>query len=919
MGSPQQQPSLPGHQAVRGWVTRSRQLAADAPVPVKVLVIALVCVFAPALVGIALLAALLYAPYALWTGDRSWLASISVALWGIAVTAAEAKGAAGPRYLLMLLPAIVAVVARVGLLGRMQVPCRTAAWVLIWSLPIGIAAFRLWHSQRLFGPGAAWLIALVVLGWRLAKALQESREQIRRSGMSSALAAPYAMAAAGSGVYPVGLGPASAEAGAATGAGTATGAGAGPTGTGPIGTAPTGTAPTGNAPTGTGPAATGHGPGQASGTGAPGGRPLTGVGSRGPAWAGARGGTGLGTGAGPAAGTGHAPGTGPGARTATGIVRAAQGSRGLHSLDADGGQQGRQGQPADEWPVITVDEAMAELNAMIGLAAVKDQVRSITAWVEAARRRAIAGHGTEKPMQHFVFLGPPGTGKTSVARVLAKIFYAFGLLDAPTVVEAQRADLVGEYLGATAIKTNELVDSALGGVLFIDEAYSLVNEGDGQGDRFGNEAVQALLKRAEDDREHLIIILAGFERQMESFLASSPGLNSRFGVRIKFPTYTSAELMALAETAVQGGGEVLHPDARPVLRRLFEEVGRRRMTDELGNGRFVRSLLARAKQQRDVRVMAGPAEPTATELVTLRGDDIELAYAELTSRFRGYTDTPTVEAALAELDGLVGLEPVKRQVHEIVAQLQVARLRDRQGLASQPPSRHFVFTGPPGTGKTTVARIIGRIFAALGLLVRPEVIEAHRADLVGEHLGSTAIKTSKLIDSAMGGVLFIDEAYALHNDAYAGGDAFGSEAVATLLKRAEDDRERLVVVLAGYTADMDRLLRSNPGLASRFSTRIAFPSYTATQLSQIAQVIAAQAGDTFDAEAVPVLQSIFTRAVEAGRIDTLGNGRFARSLFERACASRDVRVSLQGDAASAADLTTVLAADLLTAYRELAG
>jgi len=600
-----------------------------------------------------------------------------------------------------------------------------------------------------------------------------------------------------------------------------------------------------------------------------------------------------------------------------GTVQAAQSAGGVRNLDR--GQQARGPQQAAQWPHITVDDAMAELTAMVGLTAVKDQMRSMTASVEAARRRAIAGHGAEKPMQHFVFLGPPGTGKTAVARIVAKIFYAFGLLDSPAVVEAQRADLVGEYLGATAIKTNQLIDSALGGVLFIDEAYSLVNESDGQGDRFGNEAVQALLKRAEDDRENLIIILAGYERQMDAFLSGNPGLNSRFGIRVKFPTYSPAELMALTEHALAAKSELLDPDARPVLREIFDEVGRRRLADELGNGRFVRSLLARAGQQRDVRVMAGPGEPTPTELVTLRGEDVQLAYAELTTRFRGYTDTPTVDGALAELDALVGLEPVKRQVHEIVAQLQVARLRDRQGLASQPPSRHFVFTGPPGTGKTTVARIIGRIFAALGLLVRPEVIEAHRGDLVGEHLGSTAIKTSKLIDSAMGGVLFIDEAYALHNEAYSGGDAFGSEAVATLLKRAEDDRERLVIVLAGYTDDMDRLLRSNPGLASRFSTRIAFPSYTAVELSEIAQVIATKAGDAFDADALPVLHSIFMQAVENGRIDVLGNGRFARSLFERACASRDVRVSLQGDQATAADLTTVLAADLLTAYRELAG
>ncbi|HUN36420.1 MAG TPA: AAA family ATPase [Trebonia sp.] len=582
---------------------------------------------------------------------------------------------------------------------------------------------------------------------------------------------------------------------------------------------------------------------------------------------------------------------------------------------------GRQQPPAAPRPKpqISIEDAMAELDSMVGLAGVKEQVRSIAASIEAARRRAVAGVSTDKPMRHFVFLGPPGTGKTTVARVIGKIFYAFGLLDLPDVVEAQRSDLVGEYLGATAIKTNELIDTALGRVLFIDEAYSLVNEGDGQADRFGIEAVQTLLKRAEDDRENLIIILAGYEQQTEAFLGSNPGLASRFASRIRFPTYSPSELLALADAQLAAKGEVLAPPARPTLWRILEEVGRRRITDELGNGRFVRTLLEKAGQARDVRVMGAGYEPDAVDLITVDAGDLDRAFNELTSRLRGYEDTPTLESALAELNELIGLEPVKQQVQAIAAQLRVAKLRDRQGLSSQPPARHFVFTGPPGTGKTTVARILGRIFAALGLLVRPEVIEAHRADLVGDHLGATAIKTNKLVDSALGGVLFIDEAYSLINSGYTGGDAFGAEAVATLLKRAEDDRDRLVIVLAGYPADMDRFLRSNPGLGSRFSTRVAFPSYSARDLSEVALLLAEQAGDMFEPDAERALADIFDRAVRSGRIDELGNGRFARSLFERACAYRDVRVVRLGlaESATAEELTTLTAADVLAAFEEL--
>ncbi|MFE3092912.1 AAA family ATPase [Streptomyces sp. NPDC059248] len=283
----------------------------------------------------------------------------------------------------------------------------------------------------------------------------------------------------------------------------------------------------------------------------------------------------------------------------------------------------------------------------------------------------------------------------------------------------------------------------------------------------------------------------------------------------------------------------------------------------------------------------------------------------------GPTDPALLADALAELERMVGMEPVKRQVKALSAQLEMARLRAGQGLPVQPPKRHFVFSGPSGTGKTTVARILGRVFYALGLLGGDHLVEAQRSDLVGEFLGQTAVKANELIDSAVGGVLFVDEAYSLSNSGYAKGDAYGDEALQVLLKRAEDSRDHLVVILAGYPEGMDRLLAANPGLTSRFTTRVDFPSYRPLELTRIGEVLAAENGDGWDEEAVEELRSICGHVVDQRWIDELGNGRFLRTLYEKSCAYRDLRLSGYPGTPTREDLSTLRLPDLMQAYGEV--
>ncbi|MCR5735031.1 MAG: AAA family ATPase [Lachnospiraceae bacterium] len=463
--------------------------------------------------------------------------------------------------------------------------------------------------------------------------------------------------------------------------------------------------------------------------------------------------------------------------------------------------------------VIKHESYEKQLDAIIGMENVKKKIAEFANFVKFKQKVEDADPHAKIPdsNMHMIFTGNPGTGKTTVARIMVDLLYEVGMIRERKYIEVERKDLVGEHIGKTALKTGEVIERALNGVLFIDEAYSLA-PGD-SGNDFGAEAIATLIKAMEDHKGDLVVIFAGYRDEMRRFEQINPGISSRIGYRFDFEDYTCDELVDMFSNRVTASGFTIDADALSRVKTVSDYYRRKK---NFGNGRFI----ARLWQDTLTKHSSNYDEDT---LMKITEADIPTV-AEM-------NNTSIKKSNNASLDGFVGLKEVKAQMELFEKWVKFTVDAREKGLRIPAASLHMVFSGNPGTGKTTVARVVAQKLYDLGIIMENKVVEADRSTLVSNHVGETALKTHDVIESAMGGVLFIDEAYMLAEEGST--NNFGAEAVNTLMKVMEDKKEDFVVIFAGYKKEMKDFLNINPGIESRIGYTFNFEDYDASELLEI--------------------------------------------------------------------------------------
>lgn len=517
--------------------------------------------------------------------------------------------------------------------------------------------------------------------------------------------------------------------------------------------------------------------------------------------------------------------------------------------------------------LLKIGESEKQLNELIGLSGIKESIKKIKAY-------ALMNKGSDALNIHMCFLGNPGCGKTEVARFVAGILYENKILPTKKVIEVDRSGLVSEYFGATAEKTRSVIARAMGGVLFIDEAYALANNADTGGiTDYGREAIDTLVKAMEDHRGEFCVIFAGYRNEMQKMLSVNPGLKSRIQFTLDFPNYSREELKEITMLMLKKRKYTIGEAA---LSRMLDITDVRRKDPNFANAREIRNIL-------DQVIMCQNLRCAGTE-------DTEIGIVDVNKYIQdAKINLPTSSTGAAkkiltgeeELDQLIGLSVVKRMVRKIKAYA-----KRNQGLADF--NLHMCFYGNPGTGKTEVARILSRILYDAGVLDEAKLVETDAHGLIGKYVGETAPKTLAKINDAMGGVLFIDEAYSLAGGTTVNGGAtsYGEEAIAVLLKEMEDRRGQFCTILAGYRDEMVKMISTNPGLESRIQFTLEFPDYTREELGLIAQSFLEKKGYSIDDEALNRLLDIMEYFRNR---PNFANARTVRNVLDQVIMNQNLR------------------------------
>lgn len=530
-------------------------------------------------------------------------------------------------------------------------------------------------------------------------------------------------------------------------------------------------------------------------------------------------------------------------------------------------------------------EALEETSNLIGLKEFKTFVIELVSFIDFQEKRKQNGFKVEKGSYHTMFLGNAGVGKTTAAKILAKILYGLGIVNTSNVVEVSRVDLVSDIVGQTAIRTKEAINKAMHGVLFIDEAYALARGGNQD---FGKEAIDTLVKEMEDKKDEFIVILAGYTEEMEAFLKTNGGLPSRISNTITFQDYNANELLKIAEDMIAAKEYTLEKDLSKKLKSLLESKQIKGKKD-IGNARLVRNLIESALRKHALNYRKDPH----LEINVLTAADFSII-----------DNSFSLEE---ELNLIVGQNKIKDFVRSLESQVYIEKQREKFNLMKNKQSLHMVFSGNPGTGKTTFARIIAKMLKEMGILKKGHLVEVDRSQLVGQYMGHTAVKTKNIIESAVGGVLFIDEAYSLSQD----NDNFGKEAIDTLVKYMEDYHEDLVVIVAGYDEEMQTFLTANQGLSSRFNIQLTFNDYSIMELGRIAFKMFMKKEYKLTSDACRLLQPIIVKGIKIG-----GNGRFVRNAVEQCIRFQSIRLRNE-DVLSKDLLQTITADDMIQVLNSL--